>query len=96
MKVDIDRDVALGVLQKIPDNTPTKCLFRMVIANGDPRRTIDYKPLNKKTPCKTSHLKTNFHFASSIPSHKKKTVVDAWIIYHLVPLHPDDYDLTTF
>ena len=40
VKADIDRDVALGVLEKIPGNTPTDWLSRMVItakANGDPR-----------------------------------------------------------
>ena len=99
VKADIDRDVALGVLQKVPDNTPVKCLFRMVItakANGEPRRTIDFQPLNKRTPRQTYPLESPFHLASRIPSNTKKTVVDAWNGYHLVPLHPDDYDLTTF
>ena len=44
------RDVDLGVLEKLPTNTPTIWLSRMVItakSNGDPRRTVDYQPLNK-------------------------------------------------
>ena len=99
VKADIDRDVALGVLQKVPDDAPVKYLSRMIItakANGDPRRTIDFQPLNKKTPRQTFPLETPFHLASRVPKNVKKTVVDAWNGYHLVPLHPDDYDYTTF
>ena len=38
VKADIDRDVRLGVLEKVPDNTPVTYLSRMVItakANGE-------------------------------------------------------------
>ena len=74
VKADIDRDNPLGVLQKLPDNTPRKGLFCMVItskANCDPRWPIDYEPLNKKAPIQTYPLVNPFHLASRIPSHTK-------------------------
>ena len=46
---DLERDVKLGVLEKLPPNTPTTWLSRMVLTakeNGDPRRTVDYQQLN--------------------------------------------------
>ena len=42
VKADLDRDVALGVLEKVPDKTPVSWLSRIVItvkSNGDPRHT---------------------------------------------------------
>ena len=48
--MDLVRDVKLGVLEKLPTNTPTIWLSRMVItakSNGEPRRTVDYQPLIK-------------------------------------------------
>ena len=58
VKVDLDRDVALGVLEKVSDNCPVTWLSRMVItakANGNPRRTVDFQPLNRHSlpdiPC---------------------------------------------
>ena len=49
VKQDLDRDVALGVLEPVPDNTPMTWCHRMVICrkhNGDPRRTVDMQKLN--------------------------------------------------
>ena len=45
----IEKDVALGVLEKVPPNTPSTWCHRLVITrkrNGDPRRTVDLKTLN--------------------------------------------------
>ena len=50
VKKDLERDVALGVLEKVPPNTPVTWCHRMVLArkhSGDPRRTVDLQPLNK-------------------------------------------------
>ena len=44
VKADLDRDVRLVVLEKVPANTPTKWCSRMVIAtkkNGKPNPSID-------------------------------------------------------
>ena len=42
---DLERDVAIGVLEKVPMNTQTTWLSRMVVtakANEDHRRTVDF------------------------------------------------------
>ena len=80
VKADIDRDVKLGVLEKVPDNTPVTYLSRMVItakANGSPRRTIDFQALNRNSSRQTFPIDSPFSLASRIPSGKKKTVLDA-------------------
>ena len=41
---DLERDVALGVLEKVEPNTPVTWCSRMVVtakADGTPRRTVD-------------------------------------------------------
>ena len=99
VKADIDRDVKLGVLERVPDNTPVTYLSRMVItakANGSPRRTIDFQALNRNSSRQTFPVDSPFSLASRIPSGKKKTVVDVWNGYHLVLLHPEYRHLTTF
>ena len=47
---DIRRDVALGVLEEVPEKTPVTWCHRMVVCrkhNGDPRRTVDLQKLNE-------------------------------------------------
>ena len=86
VKADIERDIRLGVLEKVPDNTPVTYLSRMVItakSNGDPRRTIDFQSLNRNSSRQTFPVDSPFSLASRILSGKKKTVVDAWNGYHL-------------
>ena len=93
------RDVKLGVLEKLPTNTPTTWLSRMVItakSNGEPRRTVDYQPLNKYVQRQTFPMETPFQLASRIPPMSKKTVVDNWNGFHSVSLHPDDRHYTAF
>ena len=46
VKSDLDRDVRLGILEKVDINSPVKWLSRMLIAMkkaGSPRRIIDFK-----------------------------------------------------
>ena len=96
---DLVRDVNLGVLEKLPTNTPTTWLSRMVLtakSNGDPRRTVDYQPLNKHVQRQTFPMVTPFQLASRIPPGAKKTVVDNWNGFHSVPLHEDDRHYTAF
>ena len=48
VKADLDRDVALGVLEKVPVGNPVTWCHRMVVCakqSGKPRRTIDFQPL---------------------------------------------------
>ena len=60
VKAGLDRDVALGVLEKVPPNVPTKWLCRMLCVpkhDGSPRRVVDYGPVNAHCPARhTTHL----------------------------------------
>ena len=47
---DLMRDVALGVIEPVPINTPVTWCSRMVMVqkdSGEPRRTVDLQALNK-------------------------------------------------
>ena len=58
VKEHLDRDVRLGVLEKVPVGTPDTWCHRMVIvgkANGEPRRVVDFQPLNRHATRETSH-----------------------------------------
>ena len=99
IKAGLDRDVRLGVLEQVPVGEPVTWCHRMVVCakkDGTPRRTVDMQPLNLHATRETHHTQSPFHQARSIPNNKKKTVFDAWNGYHSVPLHEDDYHLTTF
>ena len=64
VKADLERDVRIGVLEKVPDITPVTWYSRIVItskANGDPRRTIDFQPLNKHCKRQTFPLDSPFN-----------------------------------
>ena len=98
VKEHLDRDVRLGVLEKVPVGTPDTWCHRMVIvgnANGEPRR-VDFQPLNRHATRETHHTKSPYHQACSVPKEVKKSVFDAWNGYHSVPLHPEDTPFTTF
>ena len=99
VKAELDRDVRLGVLERVPENTPTTWLSRMVVtskANGSPRRTVDMQSQNKASVRQTYPVEAPFKLASRIPHHKKKTVVDSWNGYHSVPIEESDRHVTTF
>ena len=90
---DLNRDVALGVLEKVGPNTPVTWCSRMVVtakSNGTPRRTIDLQPQNKHSARQTHHAAAPFRLAEQIPSNVKKTITDAWNGSHSIPLHEED------
>ena len=96
---DIQRDVALGILEKVPYGEPVTWCHRMVITrkhNGKPRRTVDLSPLNKFCRRETHATESPFHLARRIPPNVWKSVCDAWNGYHSVPLRKCDRHLTTF
>ena len=96
---DLERDVAIGVLEKVDPNTPVTWCSRMVVAakaDGSPRRTVDLQPLNRQSVRQTHHVPSPFHLADKIPQKTKKTVTDAWNGYHSIPLRKEDRHLTTF
>ena len=61
VKKQLDMDVELGVLEKVPPNTPTKWCARMVIAtkhDGSPRRTVDLQALNAASVRQTNNTQS--------------------------------------
>ena len=99
VKAGLDRDVRLGVLEKVPVGTAVTWCHHMIICpkkNGSLRRTIDFQALNWHATRETHHTQSPFHQARSVPQHTKKTVFDAWNGYHSVALDPADRHFTTF
>lgn len=99
VKEDLDRDVRLGIIEKVPQGTPTEWCARMVVTakkNGDPRRTVDLQQLNKATLRETHHTPTPFDLVSTVPSSTRKTVVDAWNGYHSLALDEKAKNAVTF
>ena len=95
----LERDVQLGVIEKVPVNQPVTWCSRMLVTpknDGSPRRVIDYSQLNKHAPRQTHHTKSPYQIAASIPGNKVKSVLDNWHGYHSVPIDPQDRHLTTF
>ncbi|XP_052760759.1 uncharacterized protein LOC128203366 [Mya arenaria] len=96
---DLERDVRIGVLERVDSNTPTTWCSRMVVtgkADGTPRRTVDLQPQNRHSVRQTHHVPSPFHLADRVPQGMKKTVTDAWNGYHSVPIREEDRHFTTF
>ena len=99
VKADIDRDVRLGIIEPVPQGTPTEWCSRMVVASkkdGTARRTVDLQQLNKATTRETHHTPSPFNLVSTIPTQTRKTVLDAWNGYHSLPLSDEAREATTF
>ena len=99
VKHDLDRDVRLGVLEKVPVNTPSEWCSRMVVtakANGKPRRTVDMQAQNRASVRQTHPIESPFTLASRIPPNKWYCVFDSWNSYHSIPIHEDDKNYTCF
>ena len=96
---DIERDEALGILEKVPYGEDATWCHRMVVTgkhDGSPRRTVDLSPLNKFCRRETHVGESPFQLAHRIPPNVWKTVCDAWNGYHSMPLRQSDKHLTTF
>ena len=99
VKEMIDRDVAAGILIKVPFNEPTVWCARMVVVkkrDGRPRRTVDYQSLNSQCLREPVHSESPFHTARRIPQQTWKSVIDAVDGYHSVELDEESSKLTTF
>ena len=95
----IDRDIALGVIERVPPGTPDTWLHSMVItgkSDGSPRRTIDLQPLNKVATRETHHVIPPAQQVRSIPKNQLMSVFDAWNGYHSIPIDPADRDKFSF
>ena len=96
---DLMRDVALGVIEPVPVNTPVTWCSRMIVVpkhNGEPRRTVDMQALNRASVRQTHHTKSPFMLASAVPAGKVKSVLDVWNSFHSVPIVKEDRDKTAF
>ena len=96
---DLMNDVALGVIERVPEGEPATWCHRMVITRkrtGKPRRVVDLSRLNKYCKRDLHVTESPFHAARRIPAGTWKTVIDAWNGYHSVALRESDRHLTTF
>ena len=76
VKANLDRDVRLGIIEPVPQGTPTTWCSRMVVASkksGEPRRTVDLQKLNDATLRETHHTTTPFNIVSVIPRKTYRT-----------------------
>ena len=58
VKADLDRDEQLGVIERVPPNTPqTYCARVLVVAkhNGKPRCVVNFKVLNNMSAADSPH-----------------------------------------
>ena len=99
VKEDLDRDVRLGVIERVPYGEATEWCHRMVVVrkhDGGPRRCTDLSPLNKFCKREIHPSKSPFQLAKSVPASSYKTVFDAWNGFHSVPIREEDRHYTTF
>merc|ERR1711884_877253 len=93
------RDVALGVIEPVPVNSPVTWCSRMITVpkhSGEPRRTVDLQALNRASVRQTYPTKSPFMLASEVPAGKIKSVCDIWNSFHSVPIQEEDRDKCTF
>ena len=99
VKEDLERDVRMGVLERVPYGETPEWVHRLVVVrkkDGGPRRTADMSPINKFCVRETHPTKSPFHLARSVPGSSYKTVFDAWNGFHSVPIREEDRHYTTF
>ena len=99
VRKQLERDVEMGILEKVPANEPTVWLHRMVVVrkqNGSPRRTVDMQRLNDASLRHTHPVLSPYLKAMTVPKNSYKTVTDAWEGYHSVPLDKESSRLTSF
>ena len=99
VKEQLEDDVRMGILKRVPVGTPTVWQHRMHVvakADGRPRRTVDFRNLNKYCDRETQHVVPPFRQARTVPPNTWKTKTDAWNGYHSCPLREEDQPFTTF
>ena len=99
VKANLDQDVKLGIIEKVPTGEPVVWCSPMVVTrkhDGRPRRTVDLQKLNSQCLRETHHCESPFKLASQVPANMRKTVLDATDGYHSIPLDDESKPLTTF
>ena len=96
----LERDVKLGIIEKLPANTPAIWCHKMVVTSKPgstkPRRTVDMSSLKAASYRLTHPGAPPFLEAQSVPAGTFKTVTDAWQGFHMVELDPESRKYTTF
>ena len=75
----LKRDCNLGVIRRVPAETPTTWCSRRVVkvkADGSPRRTLDLQALNRVSSRETHLNLSPFNLVCRIPKGMYKTVID--------------------
>ena len=99
VRQEVEQDIALGVLERVPSNTPTTWCSRMHVVGkktGQPRRVVDLRALNSATMRQTHVTEPPFRQAMSVPPNTWRYSTDAWNGYHSIPLDQRDRHVTTF
>jgi hypothetical protein len=96
----LKRDIKMGIIEELPPNTPAKWCHKMVVTSKPgstkPRRTVDMSALKTASYRLTHPGAPPFLEAQSVPADSYKTVTDAWQGFHMIPLHEDSRQYTTF
>jgi hypothetical protein len=99
VKKDLDRDVVMGVIERVPENVDTTWCHRMVLTrkhSGGVRRNVDLQPLNKACQRQTHPCEPPLQQALTVPGGMLKTKTDAFQGFHSCKLRESDKDYFTF
>ena len=98
-QVKIDGDVALGVLEKVLQNTLVMQRHRMVLTrkhNGDLRHTVNLQPLKDTCKRQTHCIASTLQQVMTMPHNNLKTTSDVWKGFYPVRIKPEEKHYTTF
>ena len=93
MKDDIDRDIRLGVIEPVPENTPQTYCARMHVVpkhNHEPRRVVDFTDLNRISIRQMHPTVKPFDLVCKITANCIMSQFDCWNGYHSVPVKESD------
>ena len=102
IKEQLDKDIKLGVIEKVKPNTPVtwyQRAFWTSKTDGNPQRVVNHQSLKNHCIRDTRHvapLPPPFQWARTIPLNTWCTVTDAWNGYHSVPLREGDLHFFIF
>ena len=97
VRLELERDIALGVIERVPSNTPTTWCSRMHVVgkkDGNPRRVVDLRAVNSATTKETHVTETPFKQAMGIEPGTWRYTSDAWNGFYSIPLDTRDRHVT--
>ena len=72
VKAELEQDIQLSVLERVPSNTPSTWCSRMHVVgkkSGSPRQVVDLREVNAATSRQTHSTEPPFKQAMSVPPH---------------------------